>query len=207
MERRASGVIPEETVELEDSELVTWAAKGRQDALDVLYDRHANLAYSLAMRMLGDAEASGELVQEAFLRLWQHAASYQGREGAVVTWLLSLVRSLGVDELRNRRSRPQRGARPSGEDEGVLNLLPDLQAGDENDGWVPLRRRRIREALQVLSAEQRRTIELAYFQGHTQEEIARLTGEPLSTIKSRLRLSLRKLRTVLQPEDLGVETL
>lgn len=194
--------------ELDDNALMEWVAQGQTTALEVLYDRYASLVYSFAMRMVGDPEAARGLVERAFLAVWQRSAAFRPERDSCATWLLVLVHQLGVTEVRRRRSRRQRWEGAAGEeaddDEGP-GPLPDLLTGGEHEAWVTLRRRHVREALQTLAKEQRRTLELSYFQGYTQEEIARLTGEPLTTIKSRLRSSLRRLREVLELEDARVE--
>ena len=183
---------------------MAWVVEGRHGALEVLYDRYANLIYSFALRMLGEREAARELVQEAYLRVWQRAGEYEPHRGSFVKWLLTLVHRLGVDQVR--RGRLQDGEMElRAEDAG--NGFPtgtEQHAEAEMDAWIALRRRRIREALAALSHEQRRAVELAYFGGYTHEEIAKVTGESLGTVKSRMRLSLRKVREVLHPEDVEV---
>ena len=182
-------------------------AKGQYAALEVIYDRYANLVYSLAMRVLGEPDGAREVVQDTFVRVWEESAGF-GSERAFDVWLLNRTRQVAVEQLRRRRARPQREGYPraedAAEDAGAGGLI-DLQAGIERDPRATAYHRRIREVLQGLSKEQRRTIELCYFQGYTQEEISRLTGEPLGTVKARIRGSLRKLHEVARAEDARAE--
>ena len=176
----------------------------------MIYDRYANLVYSLAMRVLGEPEGAREVVQDTFVRVWEESAGF-GSERAFDVWLLNRTRQVAVERLRRRRARPQREGYPRIEEAedartgaGADGLI-ELQAGIERDPRASAYHRRIREVLQGLSKEQRRTIELCYFQGYTQEEVSRLTGEPLGTIKSRIRASLRKLHDVARAEDARAE--
>ena len=145
------------------------AAMGRREsgALEVLYDRHHRLALGLARRMLGEVEAAEDVVQEVFLAVWRQAERYRPERGAVKTWLLAMVHHRAIDRLRRRTTS------------GLTAELSEEQ---------------IVAALAMLPVEQRDTIELAYFGGKSQSEIAALLGVPLGTIKGRTRLALEKLR-------------
>jgi RNA polymerase sigma-70 factor (ECF subfamily) len=157
-------------------------------ALDLLYERHAPAAMGLAMRMLPDREAAEDVVQEAFVALWRHARSYAPARGSVRTWLLGIVHHRAIDRLRGRRP---------------TEALPEEVRADpaETDVWSQaaqrLDREEIRRALAALPAEQREAIELAYFSGFTQAQIASALGVPLGTVKGRLRLGLARLRALL----------
>ncbi len=159
------------------------------EALDALYERHSRAAMGLAVRMVGERETAEEVVQEAFLALWRNAGRYQPGRGTVRTWLLSIVHHRAIDRLRGRTSLA-----PLPEELGADPSAPDV--------WTltaqRLDREVIGEALGGLPAEQRQAIELAYFSGLTQTQIASALGLPLGTVKGRLRLGLGRLRTLLR---------
>ncbi|HWE63915.1 MAG TPA: sigma-70 family RNA polymerase sigma factor [Chloroflexota bacterium] len=175
-------------------------------ALAVLYDRYANLVYSFAMRMVGDPEVARDLVRQAFTLVWERRSTFDPRRLTFAAWLLAQAHALGVEAAQHRRANPQRatGLLPGENgDDDAASVLPDLGATSERESVIARRRRQVRDALQTLSKEQRRTLELAYFQGYTQDEIARLSGESSNMVRSHLRLSLLRLREVLQPAGTG----
>ncbi len=186
-----------------DEELVRLVAGGDSDALAELFRRYAGAVYSLAYRMLNDREGAEELLNEAFVRVWRQAPSFDARRGKFSTWLMSVARNLGIDELRSRRARPQR-ADPLTPQDAELDPA-DERVDVEADVWNSERRRLIREAMRGLPAAQREALELAYFEGLTQSEIATRLGDPLGTTKTRIRLGLQKLRDLLLSGELGAE--
>lgn len=188
-----------------DEELVTRVAEGDSDALAQLFQRYAGAVYSLGYRMLNDREGAEELLNEAFVRVWRQAPSFDARRGKFSTWLMSVARNLGIDQLRSRRARPQR-ADPLTPDDPELDPI-DEHMNVERDVWQNERRRLIRAALRELPAAQREALELAYFEGLTQSEISARLGDPLGTTKTRIRLGLQKLRDLLLSTDLGTEIL
>jgi RNA polymerase sigma-70 factor, ECF subfamily len=166
---------------------------GDLGALDRLYEQYGAMAFSIAYRITGDRSAAEDVVQEAFLGAWRNAARYVDARGSVRTWLLSIVHHRAIDAIRRRRPTVE---------------LPDAEGGLPDtltlpDTWkdVELRldRESVREALRSISDVQREAIELAYFGGLTQTEIAARTGAPLGTVKGRLRLGLQGLRAALTP--------
>jgi RNA polymerase sigma-70 factor (ECF subfamily) len=177
-------------VEGASDEALMLALPERLEALSALYDRHCRAAMGLAVRMLGDREAAEDVVQEAFLALWRHARSYQPARGSVRTWLLGIVHHRAIDRLRGRPP-----AAPLPEELGPAPATPDV--------WTlaaqRLDREEIERALGELPAEQREAIELAYFAGFTQAQIASALRLPLGTVKGRLRLGLARLRGLLRP--------
>ena len=185
-----------------DRELVQRVAGGDQEAVALLYQRYATPAFSLALRVVGDRESAEEIVQEAFLRIWRHAGSFDPQRGRFASWLLSIIHNLAVNELRRRRSRPQAA---SGADELLLHLH-DAEPGPEEMAWTTARRRAVRAALAHLPPAQRQAIELAFFRGLTQTEIAEVLGDPLGTVKTRIRLGLQKLGRLLAAQGLSLET-
>lgn len=177
-----------------DEELLHGLRERDMHALEVLYDRHSRLAYGLAYRILHDTSAAEDVVQEAFLSLWRQAASFDARRGSVRTWLLSIVHHRAIDWLRSRAN---------GRSDVQLDLVErNLYAPDT---WqtvaANVERERIRRALAALPAEQQRTVELAYFGGYSQPEIAAAMGVPLSTVKGRMRMAMQKLRVLLAGTD------
>ena len=191
---------------LDDAELVGRAAAGEAGALEVLYDRYARVVFAFALRIVGDRQLAEELLQEAFLRAWQQAAAFRPGRGSFVTWLLSITHNLAIDEVRRRRRRPQRaeGEEPA----AALAAVADAGPGADVEGevWLGALRGAIAAALDGLPAARREVIELAYFGGLTQREIAARLGEPLGTVKTRMRLGLQKLRLALSasPETRGL---
>lgn len=165
------------------------------DALAALYDRHAARLLGLARRILGEGGEAEEVLQEVFLFAWRSASSFDPSRGSVRTWLLIATRSRSVDRLRSRRSAspPHLG---SLEEAGDGPPAPDdVEQSSSERQWESI----CRAAVGELPEDQRRVLELAYFEGLTQQEIAERTGMPLGTVKTRVRLGLTKLRDRLRP--------
>jgi RNA polymerase sigma-70 factor (ECF subfamily) len=167
-------------------------------AFRTLYARYGNLVYSTVLRVVRDPQIAEDMVQEIYLRLWRKPESYAATRGKFVTWLTSVARNRAVDEIRsrNRRYRHETASPEEQEREfaGPETEDPALRAE------VADQRRIIRIALSALPPEQRETIELAYFGGLTQQEIAERLNQPLGTVKTRIRLGMQKLRAALTPE-------
>ena len=180
----------------DDRELLALIERRDREALGALYDRYAGPVYSLAMRMLTDVGAAEEVTQDVFFNVWRRASSYSAQRGKVTAWLFSIAHHRTIDELRRRRrdqSQLQYGVdltnRPSdGRDDPAEYASAQFEGG------------RLKEALHTLRAEQREIVLLAYFGGLTHSEISRHLGQPLGTVKTRMRLALRKLREVLGPQ-------
>ena len=178
-----------------DRAVLARIADGDLDALEELYDRYKTMAYSIAYRITNDATLAEDVVQDAFLGAWRNAARYLEGRGSVKTWLLSIVHHRAIDAIRRRRPTTQL---PEREDVPPPSLtLPDVWA----EVAAGLDAEAVRDALAVLSDVQREAIELAYFGGLTQQEIAVRTGTPLGTIKSRMRLGLLAMRRSLTGEE------
>lgn len=186
-----------------DEELMRNVAGGDGSALAVLYQRYAGAVYSLAYRVVNNREVAEELLNEAFLRAWKQAPSFDARRGKFSTWILSVTRNLSIDELRSQRSRPQKADRVGEED--VPSDLVDPGVPVEEQVWLLEQGAIIRDALRRLPEAQREALELAYFQGLTQSEIALRLGHPLGTTKTRMRLGLQKLRDFLLADQAGRE--
>ncbi|HEY8448180.1 MAG TPA: sigma-70 family RNA polymerase sigma factor [Thermomicrobiales bacterium] len=183
-----------------DAELIARASEGDARALETLYDRYARVVYSFALRIVGDPQVAEELMQEVFFRAWQQGRAFRSSRGSFITWLLSITHNLSIDELRKRRRRPQRAENNHEEDQPLLSDMPDESQNIEEEVWLTTLRERIAKALETLPPAQREAIELAYFQGLTQREVAERLGEPLGTIKTRMRLGMQKLREQLGDE-------
>lgn len=182
----------------DDETLLPRLAAGDRAALDRLYERYAGPTYALLLRIVADRQLAEDLLQEVFLRVWQRAGSYRIERGRALTWVLGIAHNLAIDELRRQRRRP-RGAEER-EDASATDLLaavPATEPGPEQVVWEQHRRAQIVGALGQLPEAQRVLIELAYFEGHTQSQLAARFGEPLGTIKTRLRLGVQKLRGIL----------
>lgn len=181
----------------DDATLVARLSAGDGAALAILYDRYSRVVYSFSLRMLADTGSAEELTQEVFLRLWRQGGSYQPNRGAFLTWLLSVTHNMAIDEIRRRKRRPILAE--TGEDDQTLVSLPDLRTDVEGAAWLTSLQSIVREALQEIPRPQRHAIELAYFSGLTQREIAERLNEPLGTIKTRMRLGMLKMRERLGP--------
>lgn len=179
--------IPDET-----DTLLAAIRAGDSGALALLYDQAGGQAYGLAFRILRDAGAAEDAVQEAFLSLWRHASRLDTTRGRLVSYLLTLVHHKAIDLARSRAGRVARDSGTDPADAGAIeeDFVSDVVAAA--DGEV------LRQSLLRLPGEQRRPIELAYFEGLTCPEIAEAEGAPVGTIKSRLRLGLQKLRSDLE---------
>ena len=168
-------------------------ASGELDALDELYERYKTMAYSIAYRITNDATLAEDVVQDAFLGAWRNASRYLEGRGSVKTWLLSIVHHRAIDAVRRRRPMTDLPDRDEAPPQALR--LPDV--------WVEvaanLDAAAVRGALAALTDVQREALELAYFGGLTQVEIAEQTGTPLGTVKSRMRLGLLAMRRVLSP--------
>jgi RNA polymerase sigma-70 factor (ECF subfamily) len=178
-----------------DADLVARIAERDESALTTLYARFAGTLLALCTRILGQAGEAEEVVQETFLQVWRQAARYDPSRSSVNGWLVLIARSRAIDRLRNRRVA-ERSALAADLEEPPPDTSPE---GDRNVFFAE-RRARIRRALAALPGEQRAVIELAFFRGLTQSEIALRTGTPLGTVKTRTLLAMKKLRAALAPD-------
>lgn len=193
---RFPDVPPTKRVDATDDELVASLTAGDISALEVLYDRYSTLVFSVSLRVLYDRQLAEDVTQEVFLRLWRRPQSFDPSRGRLLSWLMSVTRNRAIDERRklSRRIRaedpadeplPDRGDSEGRDDPQLALVLTELR-------W------KVRQAMQSLPPAQRQVIELGYFGGLTQVEIAERTGLPLGTVKTRVRLAMNKLRNELR---------
>jgi RNA polymerase sigma-70 factor (ECF subfamily) len=187
---------------LDDEALLRLIIQRNQEALGVIYDRYSRLVFSMALHAVGDRLAAEEITQDVFLRVWEKAGTYRSEAAKVSTWLASIARYRSIDYLRRRGVRLDHssigwedltpGSMP------VTDNEPEDYVEQESEHW------RIRRAITHLPEEQRLVLDLAYFFGLSHSEISNHLGEPLGTVKTRIRLAMQKLREALK-NDLPVE--
>lgn len=163
----------------------------------LLYQRHGRVVYGVALAVLGNAGEAEEVTQDVFLRAWEKAESYQPEKARVITWLARIARNRSIDVLRQSSAR----AAHTSDSGASLDMMADVTTVDPGESAeLSWRRRTIRDAMETLPAEQRRALSLAFLQGLTHREIAERLGEPLGTVKTRIRDAMHKLRDVLESE-------
>lgn len=183
--------------EFNDADLASALAEGNEDALAELYGRYRRLAYVIALRIVHDPGTAEDVVQDAFLKLWNNAMQFAADRGSLRTWLITTVRNSAIDRLRGRAAHER----------AECELKPGLKArgatlDSSREVSVLVERTHVREALDSLPLEQRLVVELAYFGNYTQPEIAGMMGVPLGTVKGRTRLGLKKLSGLLDSRNL-----
>jgi len=183
-----------------DSALVALAAGGDERALGELYDRYGGMAFSLACAIVGEHADAEEVVADAFAQVWRSAAGFDPARGSVAAWLATIVRTRALDLVRSRkrRARVLEEAAVMTDEGETLILAPATEAADRSAELTETSAI-VRRSLAELPAPQRRVIELAYFGGLSQSEIAAQLSEPLGTVKTRMRAGMEKLRQSLRP--------
>jgi RNA polymerase sigma factor (sigma-70 family) len=180
---------------LSDEALVALVARSDDDALAALYDRYGRVAYGLALRILRDAALAQDAVQEAFLQAWRQASSFDAARAKPSTWLLTLVHRRSVDLVRREQRRRA---------EPIEDVPQELGEATDDEAALRERRQIVQHALRRLPPDQREALELAYYGGYTQSQLAERLGVPLGTIKSRMFGGLTRLRELLA--EAGLET-
>jgi len=172
----------------DDNALVFAIRSSDQTAMAVLYDRYSSIVYSVALRVLGDTAAAEDILQDVFMQLWRNPGAFDASRGNLGAWLAVITRNRSIDALRKRR--------PESDFENVvLSVEPDLATEADRSRAAG----KVRAALAAMPDNQRKALELAYFEGLTHTEIAAKTGEPLGTIKTRIRAGLLTLRKAFNP--------
>jgi RNA polymerase sigma-70 factor (ECF subfamily) len=185
---------------LNDETLLRLISRSQEAALSELYDRYSRLVFSVALNALGDHERAEEVTQDVFERVWEKARTYSAEQGRVVNWLTSIARHRSIDFFRQTRSHHEDLQLTWQEAEAID--LPDGQNVEREVDLVQ-RQQRIQWAVAQLPAEQKQALGMAFFQGLSHPEIAAALGEPLGTIKTRIRLGMQKLRTLLKDEQVA----
>jgi RNA polymerase sigma-70 factor (ECF subfamily) len=186
-----------DSVVTDDVQLAQALARGDLDGMARLYDLYGGIAYAVALRVLGDPGRAEDAVQDGFLAIWRNAQRFDASRGSLRAWLLTTVRNRSVDYLRGRRGRERY----------ELELSEQSRSNAAgSDPWrevsLSLEREAVRDALERLPSEQRQAIQLAYFDGYTDREVAAITQAPLGTVKGRMRLGLEKMHSYLQGRGL-----
>lgn len=197
---RVEKVVPV-AADVTDAALMTAMHRGDEAALAALYDRYATPIHALALRITGERDAAQEVTQDTFLRAWNHADTYDAARGACGPWLFTIARRRALDLLRTRERRAQIAPGRFVSDGGTL---PDPAHPDPTAGIALAQT--VAQAVASLPPAQRHTVELAYFGGLTQQQIATHTNQPLGTVKSRMRAALETLRERLAAFHTGEET-
>jgi RNA polymerase sigma-70 factor, ECF subfamily len=180
---------------LDDAAALVRLAEGDERALVSLYRHYGAYVFGLALRILKDRLEAEEVTQDVFSKIWTNAATYRPERGSVLTWVMRIARNRAIDALRSRNA-------------SLAHLKRGLESPDGFESWSAQRdpvgevamdweRRRVREAVSSLPQEQREALSLAFFSGKTHVEISRVLGEPVGTIKTRIRLAMKKLRAIL----------
>lgn len=186
IKRSTRVAIAQLNTEASDMTLVSGLRSGNESAIASLYDRYSSIVYSVALRVLGDTGAAEDVLQEVFLQLWRNPASFDSARGNMGPWLSVIARNRAIDALRKRR--------PETDIDDVVVTAPVNLAEEAERAQAA---GKVRAALAGMPEAQRKALELAYFEGMTHTEIAQKTGEPLGTIKTRIRAGLMALRKVV----------
>ncbi len=168
--------------------MVMGLKSGDQGAMAQLYDRYSSVVYSVALRVLGDTGAAEDVLQEVFLQLWRNPSAFDAARGSLGSWLAVITRNRAIDFLRKRRPETDL-------EDVVLSVSPDLAGEAERSRAAE----KVRGVIGTMSPSQRSALEMAYWEGMSHSEIADKTGEPLGTIKTRIRAGLISLRKAFQP--------
>jgi RNA polymerase sigma-70 factor (ECF subfamily) len=180
------GVPSADTNATSDLALVTAIRSGDQGAMAALYDRYSSIVYAVALRVLQDTGAAEDVLQDIFMQLWRNPGAFDASRGNMAAWLAVIARHRAIDALRRRR--PENDI-----EDVVVSVEPDLASDADRSRTMD----KVRGVLHTMPHQQRSALEMAYFEGLTHSEIAEKTGEPLGTIKTRIRMGLLALRKVL----------
>jgi RNA polymerase sigma-70 factor (ECF subfamily) len=186
--------VSRELAHLSDEALIALVARRDEAALAALYDRFGRVAYGLAVRVLRDRALAEDAVQEAFMTVWRTADRYVAERSKASSWILTFVHRRAVDLVRREERRRADPLEQAAEGDGA--------PGSDEEAWLRLRREKVQTALRELPDQQREALELAYFGGFTQSELAERLGQPLGTIKSRMFSGLARLRELLDETEM-----
>jgi RNA polymerase sigma-70 factor (ECF subfamily) len=169
-----------------ERELIAGIRGGREAAMAQLYDRYSSIVYSVALRVLGDTGAAEDVLQDIFMQLWRKPESFDANRGSLAAWLAVIARHRAIDALRKRKPETD-----------VTEVVIALDFDLEEEAGRRIAIEKVRGALAGMPAEQRKAVELAFFEGLTHSEVAAKTGEPLGTVKTRIRSALQTLRKAM----------
>lgn len=178
-----------ETIKYSEEELVMLLKSGDQSAFGYLYDNYAGALNSVILKLISDPHLAEDILQEAFIKIWNNFPSYDPSKGRLFTWMLNITRNLTIDTIRSKGYKNQAKIQNSD------NAVSYSGSINENDKFDSLR---IREQIMFLSEDQKRVIDLAYFEGFTREEISKKLGIPLGTVKTRIRSAISVLKKLLE---------
>ena len=166
-----------------DAEIIARICSGDEGAMAQLYDRHSRVVYAVALRVLSDGSAAEDILQDVFMQLWRNAQAFNASRGSLAAWLVVIARNRAIDKLRKKRPEEEAA-------ETVIAVDTDLENAAERNEAIE----KVRTVLAGMPAEQRAALEMAFFEGLTHVEIAEKTGQPLGTIKTRIRSGLSAVR-------------
>lgn len=173
-----------------EDELVFGLQQQDQQAFSYLYDNYSGALFGHIFKMVNEKELAEDILQEAFVKVWNNFSSYDNRKGRLFTWMINLTRNLTIDTLRSKEYKKQSKIR--GDENSVNNLTDSAHAAEKFDSMG------LRKQLTLLKSDQKEIVDLAYFGGLTQDEISKQLGIPLGTVKTRMRAAILELRKVLQ---------
>lgn len=189
---------PDPAIDLEhEIELLRKTAQGDKRSFEQLYERFSGVLFATALRVVNNQEAAEDVIQDVFIQIWEKAPLYDPNRGKPLTWAVTLTRNKAIDRLRSL----QRRARLQDDVEREAATFEQFDGRSGLDGVESMEKGAlVREAMKRLTADQRQALEMAFFSGLTQTEIAERLGEPLGTIKARIRRGMMKLREVIEPQ-------
>ena len=176
----------QQELSVSDAEIIARIYSGDEGAMALLYDRYSNIVYAVALRVLSDGSAAEDILQDVFMQLWRNPQAFNASRGSLATWLAVIARNRAIDQLRKKRPEVEAA-------ETVISVAPELESTAERKLAIE----KVRAVLAGMSAEQRAALEMAFFEGLTHVEIAGKTGQPLGTVKTRIRSGLLAVRKAL----------
>lgn len=191
--------LPVPTATESDPSLLDRVARGDEAALGRLYDKYSAALYAVAFRISGERSDAEEIVLDSFTQAWRDATRFQSSRGSVIAWLSMICRSRALDLIRARSRRTKVVTKAAAADPDTTPAMGAAQPGTDRDLERMERRKVVAEALMALSPPQRQAVQLAYYEGLSHSEIAERLGEPLGTVKTRVRLAMQRLRESLRP--------
>ena len=173
----------QQELSISDAEIIARIYSGDEDAMALLYDRYSNVVYAVALRVLSDGSAAEDILQDVFIQLWRNPQAFNASRGSLATWLAVIARNRAIDQLRKKRPEVEAA-------ETVISVDPGLESAADRSQAIE----KVRAVLAGMPGEQRAALEMAFFEGLTHVEIAGKTGQPLGTVKTRIRSGLLAVR-------------